>query len=341
MSAARKAAVPRRAGTAELHCALEQVVSDYFGVRRRLVQLERRPSDYGSSFLLEELEVVLENGQRLSLMFKDVSPCAMLADARQVKPWFLCEPLREITAYREILGHAELGTATFYGAITEPRIGRFWILLERVPGVPLWQVGDFESWKQVARWLARAHHRLARLVPEGDELRSLLRYDGEFYRLWPSRALRLASAESRHEIKRIAARYDVVVERLLELPVTLIHGEFFPSNVLVQETASGLRICAIDWEMAGSGPGLLDLAALTGGNWTDEQKDALASSYYQELVAGGGCPLQQDIFRSGLDACRLHLCMQWLGWSRSWSPPPEHARNWLAEARELAERLGL
>ena len=32
---------------------------------------------------------------------------------------------------------------------------------------------------------------------------------------------------------------------------------------------------------------------------------------------------------------------QWLGWSPSWSPPPEHAHDWLNEALTLAEKLSL
>jgi hypothetical protein len=42
-----------------------------------------------------------------------------------------------------------------------------------------------------------------------------------------------------------------------------------------------------------------------------------------------------------LDHCRIHLAVQWLGWSRKWVAPPEHHRDWLVEAIELAERLSL
>ena len=62
-------------------------------------------------------------------------------------------------------------------------------------------------------------------------------------------------------------------ERLLALPVGFIHGELYPSNVLVGERTG--RICAVDWEMAGIGPLLLDLAALTSGAWTQRaQRDS-------------------------------------------------------------------
>jgi hypothetical protein len=32
--------------------------------------------------------------------------------------------------------------------------------------------------------------------------------------------------------------------------------------------------------------------------------------------------------------------VQWLGWSSQWSPPAQHAHDWLSEALALAERLG-
>jgi hypothetical protein len=38
---------------------------------------------------------------------------------------------------------------------------------------------------------------------------------------------------------------------------------------------------------------------------------------------------------------RLHLAVQWLGWSPDWTPPAEHAHDWYAEAVATAETLAL
>ena len=46
-------------------------------------------------------------------------------------------------------------------------------------------------------------------------------------------------------------------------------------------------------------------------------------------------------FGFALDCARLHLAIQWLGWSPEWTPPPEHARDWHAELPRLLERVGL
>jgi Ser/Thr protein kinase RdoA (MazF antagonist) len=267
-----------------------------------VARVERSPYAYGTSHALEELRVELEDGSELRLLRKDLSTVPA------GRPEFLHDPAREIVAYRDVLAGSELGTAVFYGA----HDGQLFI--EKVDGRELWQVGEVDVWLHVARWLARAHDALA----ERSGAAHLLRYDGGFYRLWLERAREITG-----DLGLVAEVYDEVVERLLALPQGLIHGEFYPSNILV----AGDRVCPVDWELSGSGPRLLDLAALATG-WPLEDQLAIAAAY--------GSVREED-----LDACRLHLAVRWLGWARDWSPPAEQARDWLAEARAVAERLAV
>ena len=338
-----------KVSSAALCAALEEALSRHFGGMRCIVKLERRPSSYCTSFALEELDVRLDDGTTLELVFKDLSWSALLGHARQVKPAFLYEPLREIEAYQVILTRYQLGTATCYGAVVDHEAGSYWLFLEKVPGIEVYQVGEFAVWRQVARWLAVMHTRFAGETESLMRAARLLSYDSDFYRLWLRRAqtfLRqtepLRSKSIWRKVDRLAESYDQVIERLVALPPTFIHGEFYASNVLVQETSSEeLRVCPIDWEMAAVGPGLIDLAALIAGGWTDEEKIALASAYHAALSPHGGwCPTP-DSFWHALECCQLHLAVQWLGWSSEWSPPPEHAHNWLSEALYRAEKLGL
>lgn len=337
------------AGTADLRSALENALSRYFGRLRRVAQMERRLSICRSSFLLEELEVGLDDGTTLQVMFKDLSRQALLETARRVKPAFLYNPLREIETYRTILAHDHPGSARCYGAVIEPSRGRYWLFLEKVPGLELYQIGDFATWEQVSRWLANLHTRFAgkgvceNLAPAAH----LLRYNRAYYWLWMRRAVRGArvakagaSPATVRSLEWLAGRYGWIVDRLLALPPSLIHGEFYASNVLVHQTADALRVCPVDWEMAAIGPGLIDLAALTAGAWTDAEKTTLASAYHLAMEPDGRRS-PPDGFWIALDCCRLHLAVRWLGWSPAWSPPPEHAQNWLGEALRLAEKLGL
>jgi aminoglycoside phosphotransferase len=323
---------------ADLERAVTSLLAE--GANGRVEELTRRPSPYRSSFPLEEVEVRLKGGTSLRLMFKDLSPSA-LADTARSKPTFLHQPLREIETYRRILEPAALGPPRCYGAVVEPGLDRYWLFLEKVPGVELYQVGAFRLWKAVASWLADLHARFARAEDLAVEV-PLLVHDSGFYAMWPERAAGLLGEagrdEDRRRIQAIGRRYEEVIERLLSLPRTLIHGEFYASNVLVDERTDRPRVAPIDWELAAIGPGLMDLAALTTG-WEGRQVRELVRAYREG--APGNPAVQQEGFRLDLACCRLHLAMQWLGWSAAWAPPPAHRRDWMAEARRAAEELEL
>jgi hypothetical protein len=332
----------------ELRPALEQALNRYYGADRRIVRLERRLSSYRSSFTLEELEVSLDDGMTFQVMFKNLSCQALLEEARRIRPAFLYDPLREIEIYRKVLAEHRLGSVICYGAVVDSALGRYWLILEKVPGLELYQVGDFAIWRQAARWLAQWQSRFAaqdvreKLAPAAH----LLVYDREYYWIWMRRAMDFLGAgmrprveENRGGIEWLGKRYCEVVERLLALPPTLIHGEFYASNILVHQAGDTIRVCPVDWEMAAAGPGLIDLAALTAGNWTDKEKTDLALAYRDALHEADGRAPELEEFLAALDCCRLHLAVRWLGWSPQWSPPPEHAQDWLHEALSLAEKL--
>jgi aminoglycoside phosphotransferase (APT) family kinase protein len=294
-----------------------------------VTQFERRPSAYRTCFALEEMSLQLEGGATLELVFKDLGRQSLAEDVRRAKPDFLHDPLREIETYRAILDAGRLGTPVCHGAVIDREAGRYWLFLEKVPGVEMYQVGDLATWQRVARWLAEMHEHFAGKAEGLARLAPLVIQDADYYRLWLRRAqaFRGNNAEARRGIEWLAGRYDRVIDRLATLPATLLHGEFYASNILVQETVRGLRVCPVDWEMAALGPGLMDLAALTAGKWSDQQRTALALAY------------QPDLSLELLDFCRLQVAVQWLGWAPDWSPPPEHAHDWLAEALALGERL--
>jgi len=67
----------------------------------------------------------------------------------------------------------------------------------------------------------------------------------------------------------------------------------------------------------------------------------LALAYHARLEPRAGWPPAPAPFFAALELCRLHLAVQWLGWSLDWSAPPQQAWDWLREALRAAERLGL
>jgi aminoglycoside phosphotransferase (APT) family kinase protein len=266
----------------------------------------RRPWPYSSSHLIEELRV----GPRRRLLLKHLS------GSSRSRPSFTASPRGEIAAYRDVLGQSAIDAPRYVDS--QLHRSRGWLLLELVSGRPLWQLGEPAAWEQAARWLARLH---ALPLPAGH---GLLRYDAAHLRR------RLELATWLPGCRRIAAG---AADRLAELPVSFIHGEFTPSNVMVSRRGDAFRIRPVDWETAGLGPGVLDLAALTAG-WDGRQRSRIVAAYRQQPGAAAATDEQ-------LDLARLVLAAQWTGWAEGWVAPPEHRHDWRREVHELVERLGL
>jgi streptomycin 6-kinase len=280
---------------------------------RNVLAIERTPFAYASSHPLELLDVCLNDGTAMRLVLKDTG--TLVPAARDAKPLFLRDPDREREVYRAVLRES---TAAPRLVASLDNL----LLLEHVRGAPLTELGDFRIWEEAARATGRLHRAL-----RGRESPHLIRYDRAFFARWLDRA----RIYSDGQIDGLVEPYRSAAEALLAGPQTVIHGELYASNVLV----AGERICVLDWETAGVGPGLLDLAALTSGAWTAAERESLAAAYAAGLGDRAGSPdLLLDLERS-----RLVLAVQWLGWSRTWSPPVTQRQNWLAEARRAAKVL--
>ena len=298
----------------------------------RVVELARRPLVAHSSHRLEELDVTLADGSVLELVLKHLGREGMLSAALTTRPPFLADSWREAVAYTALLSRSRFGTARCYGVLDEPDHGQG-LLLERISGADLSESG-LEAWMEAARWLGRFHAELrsrSRGAP-----RRLLRYGRSAWERWMARALGFASEEDRATLEWLATRHGTALESLSALPVTVLHGDFHASNVLVVPEAGGVRICPVDWELAGVGPGPIDLAALTAGGWTGAQRQELTGAY---LEGCGDLYRAESSFDRALTAGRLQLAVQWLGWSPDWRPPAEHRQDWLAEAVRCAEEL--
>ncbi|HEY2147164.1 MAG TPA: phosphotransferase, partial [Pirellulales bacterium] len=265
---------PLAVSTDELQDLLQAHLDERKGAR--VVNLVRRPSEYRSSYELDEIDAQIDDGSALELVWKQTGRSCLSADAINAKPEFLYDPLREIDAHRQFLASNELGTPACYGAIVDSNRDLYGVLLERVSGLNLSFIGDLSIWQEAARWLARLHDRFAALATAAVAPPHLLVHDRQFFRIWIDRALQFSRAAQSdvsrvgfHDLVQLARRYDTAVDRLIRLPKSLIHGEFFASNILVDERTSRPRICPVDWETAGIGPCSLDLAALVAGSWTD------------------------------------------------------------------------
>lgn len=303
---------------------------------RPVASVRRSAGAYSSSFSIEDVELLFADGTSAALVLKDLSPGALLDGARRAKPPFLLDPRREIETYRHVLGPYDVGAPAMLGAVVDEAGGPYLLLLEKVPGVPLWQVGEMSAWRAAAEWLAVTHRRLAADAAALAGPARLVRYDADYYARWRDRLVSALDPAS-GSTGSLPEAYAVVVRRLLELPATVAHGEFHASNVLVDPSRPGTRVWPVDWEMAALAPGLMDLADLTAGKWTEAERGEMAGAYRAAI----GADSTAAGFEWDLDCCRLHRAVQWLSWSDDWTPPREHRQDWYAEAVAVAKRLGV
>jgi aminoglycoside phosphotransferase len=270
-------------------------------------------------------------GGAARLLLKQLHGGARVPAAVGTRPSFVEDPWREVALQRS--GISALGLAPACWA-TSPDGESPWVLIEKVDGDVLWQLEDGRAWDEAARTLARLHDaRADRLLGASDRER-LLVHDRTFHRRWARRAIAgCPDRRSRTAVRFLARRADAGGELLEELPRTLVHGEAYASNILVERNGATLLV---DWEMAALGCGVSDLAALAAG-WDQTVVERLTLAY-----AGGlaNRSLSTAVLLRAVDVARLQQCLQWLGWSQGWDPPEHHRQDWLSIGLAVASRLG-
>lgn len=328
---------------------VRRIVHDWVATERRTTvdRMRVTRSRYASSVPLLNVHLMLADGTRLRVVYKGTGRSARILPALDVRPRAIKDRAREAWMYDSVLRFDGIADAPRLLSSGRARNGGHWLLMEWAGSVDLSQVGRRAVWCEAASQLARLHEwgeSRVEDLPDG----ALARWDDATMHMSWARRARRAQAEhcratgvGRDPLAPLWRRYQVVADRLAEMPKTLVHGDFNASNILVMPAADGKRIRVIDWETAGVGPGLIDLASLISGRLPAAQRIAMVAAYRASLGGSRLGALSTDDFNDALSWCRLALAVMWLGWSPRWSPPPAHAHDWRGDALTLARRLGL
>ena len=333
--------------TALEHHAREVVHSWAARARGASVQRMRvTRSAYASSATLLNVHITFADGEHTRVVYKLGGPDAQTPAARGVKPEFLSDSGREAWMYESVLALDGVADAPRLLATGCDRNGARWLLLEWAGSRDLSQVGARSVWCEAASQLARLHVWGESRVDSLSRGSPVRWDDARLHLVWAHRARRHLAAHTsawstRDPLRPLWRRYRLVADFLAAMPKTLVHGDFNASNVLVTRSAAGNRIRIIDWETAGVGPGLLDLASLVSGRLPVRHRAAMVAAYRANLGGSRLGTLSEGDFDQALSSCRLAMAVQWLGWSPGWSPPPAHAHDWRREALLLALQLGL
>jgi aminoglycoside phosphotransferase (APT) family kinase protein len=307
---------------------LDAAVRSAAGPRAEVLSVHRTPSPYAGVFPSEVVSVELTSGKRISIFVKHLGDEQLSHPDKRVRE-------REVRVYGELLGSRGLPVPRFLGSDRNEATGRRELFLEYIDGWNL-KYQALQHWYMAARRLAQLHLAFAR---QGDRLLGrdfLLRLDRNYLFAWAGRAVAAVSSLSAALASRLQRTVDdlsVAVDLLAEQPPTLVHNDLAPKNVIADTSASPDRTCIVDWEMAGVGCGLMDLAHLTYG-LPPSEAERMFDLYSEELTGTGLMPSHREGKRL-LASCRLHGTLYRLAHADAWGLPLERVGEWIADSEEL------
>ena len=314
---------------------LEDGLSRSRGRSVRIRKLEREASR-SSTFKTERFRVTLDEGdERLSVYFKDLHPEHQVTDAWALRRTDRLPSAREVQMYQSVLSPERFGTLAYYGSRWEPERGHCWLFIEDGGQRMLQSERDLTPWASACRWVAGFHAATKDVAPE--QTAFLPVYDESYYRRAAEQVGRLIArvdAATGAVLQRGLDHFTANIEWLSALPRSVIHGQYFGKNIMLRPEEAEHPVAVIDWETAAVGPGVFDLASISSGKWTADQREAMWLAYAAEYQQATGVPLEWEAFRRELVAVAVFHALEWLVW---WSqhPVPKRFPKFLHELERL------
>ena len=220
-------------------------------------------------------------------------------------------PAYELSVYREVLRPIGVSAPVCYGGEVDPKSGQAWLALEYLPdALGVGKLHRSGAMVAAAEWIGRFH----RLTQTGTVGRTgwMKAYTRQYYMGWIRRTLKSSSSLPRKLpwLQAVCERASSLLEPLLEEPLSIIHGEYYPHNVLYCRG----RVYPVDWESAARAAGEIDIASLTE-DWSATTTRSCISAYQSERWPEG----PPAAFTHRFLAARLYFCFRWLGDHEDWT----------------------
>ena len=213
---------------------------------------------------------------------------------------------REVNFYEQIAERVELRTPRCYFSGFEPSNGDYLLLLEDLAPA---EVGDqvagcsAEQVQLAISELAKFHATWWN-SPELDKLDWMPGYDADWY----IQALEDGYAQAWEpfveftkdyltpEMADVCQRFGNCARKVmtmvgLDLPRTIVHGDYRLDNLFFASPAGGPPFAVIDWQISAKGGGIFDVAYFVAGTLPEAERKAteraLVKLYHDTLVASG------------------------------------------------------
>jgi hypothetical protein len=282
----------------------------------------------GSTFPVEIVSCQLPDGRQVRLFCKYESGRSHTGHGHRRGVSY------EAAVYENVLSGLRSSAPAYFGRHRDRSTGDTWLFIEALDGKSIANTHRPDSilaLRQAAGWIGRLHRECE---SRASELQSITRYEAGYYRGFVDRAMAFSRGRGVDDAALLAVyhRADEFIDHLVTAPPTLIHGEFYPGNVLCEKD----RISPVDWESTAVAPGELDLASLTEG-WPPDFVAECEGEYARARWPGGApAPFQRT-----LCAARLYWAFRWLGDKPERFDRPRKSGSALARLFEQSERWSL
>ncbi|HEU0020675.1 MAG TPA: phosphotransferase [Dehalococcoidia bacterium] len=294
--------------------------------------VDRLPNVYMSTFSTEIVTCRFAGGRQLQLFCKyGHSPNHSTRGQRDAIEY-------EGEVYRSVLRPLGTPTVKFYGNYLNRASGEVWLILDYLAGSSrIHRTRDARTEgtavSLAASWIGRFHavNEARLLAAPAPFLRA---YSARYYLGWAQRTMRFAGhlQQSFPWLASACEGFEEYVIPLLTARPTLIHGEYFPCNVLFQRGT----VYPVDWESAAIGPGEIDLASLTDGFWPVHIVGQCEDEYRRARWPAGA-PRE---FEQSITAAQAYWQFRCLGDRRDLTT--HEGSLWrFQRLRSVSERLGL
>jgi len=308
-----------------LTTGLTSVLSESMPSLCPVTVLHREAHIYRSTFPSEVVTCRLNDGRTLRLFCKYSGELAYKSHGHRGGVAY------EAEVYRRVLRHMGNSVPRFYGTYADVARGQTWLILQHVDDF-LRAHEEPDALITCAQWIGQFHAACETIVSE-QEVSFLATYDRGYYLGWSRRASHFAGPLHRRFawFDSLCGRFEEFTEVLLACPQTVIHGEFYPRNILISR---GL-VYPVDWESAAVGSGEIDLAALTEG-WAEDVAEECELAYRRARWSGDAPP----DFALTIDAARVYLAFRWLGDNEKWTREESSFRHF-EQLYHLGKRRGM
>jgi hypothetical protein len=287
---------------------------------------ERIAHVYASSFPAEIVRCTLADGRRVDVL------CKYTAGKDYDTGGHRGGVAYEASVYRSVLGPLGVSTPVFHGDYEDPSSGDHWLFVEFLDAAVRADEADdpAAALRAAARWAGDLQRRFDR-APAGAPAPELTVYTADYYAQWARRTCRFGEGwlSEYGWLPTLCRRFEELAPSFAA-PDAVVHGEFTPHNVLVDDAG----VHPVDWESAAHAIGEIDVASLIEG-WSDGIVGDCITEY-QCARWPAGAP---ERTHERLDFARVYWALRWLGHAPEWRQKAVAMR--MKQLHVSGQRLGL